>query len=151
MDDTLLHEADFAGRIPVREDLIDHLRNGKVAGKEISGGHNEKNFMQTLDSAKGTLVSRTEVAPGIYEIEYRLPKGSGKTPKTKTVYDPKVHDDISMGNSAQEAAAKGMIQYQIDRNPRQYVIVNGISFYVPVNKDSGSIRTVFPSFPKVKK
>ncbi|WP_241822777.1 CdiA family toxin C-terminal domain-containing protein, partial [Herbaspirillum sp. C7C8] len=82
---------------------------------------------------------------------YRLPKGSGKTPKTKTVYDPKVHDDISMGNSAQEAAAKGMIQYQIDRNPRQYVIVNGISFYVPVNKDSGSIRTVFPSFPKVKK
>ncbi|WP_349627575.1 hemagglutinin repeat-containing protein [Herbaspirillum sp. C9C3] len=149
LDDKLLHEADFAGRIPVREDLIDHLRNGKIAGKEISGGHNEENFMQTLVSAKGTLVSRTEVAPGIYEIEYRLPKGSGKTPKTKTVYDPKVHDDISMGNSAQEAAAKGMIQYQSGegyKHPNGSMVldvqVNGINFKVPIN--NGRIPSVFP-------
>lgn len=55
-----------------------------------------------------------------------------------------------MGNMAQEAAAKGMIQYQIDGKMDQYVSINGISFYAPINSESRSIRTSFPFFPRIK-
>jgi filamentous hemagglutinin len=147
--DKMLPDADFAGRIPVRSNLVDHLMEATVSGKQISGGHNESNFMTALNNVKGTVVSTKEIAPGIREIEYRLPdKNYPNGFPTKTVYDPMVYSDTKMADMAQEAAARGMIQYQVTREPTQYVTVNGVKFEVPIKVIAGKpaeIRTVFPS------
>ncbi|WP_432239975.1 CdiA family toxin C-terminal domain-containing protein [Herbaspirillum robiniae] len=138
--------------IPVRQDLIEHLTAAKVSGKHISGGRNESNFMTTLNDAKGTVVSNTEIAPGVMEIEYRLANKSYLSKTTgleefpkKTVYDPKIYSDAKMADMAQEAAARGMIQYQVDGKLAQPIKINGIDFSVRINSNTRTIQTVFPS------
>jgi hypothetical protein len=152
LTDDMLAEADFAGRIPTRADLENHLVNAQVSGRQISGGHNMANFESTLVGAGGTMVAKTEIAPGVYEISYQLPKGANRTPETKTVYDPAVYSDAQMNGMASEAAARAQIQFQVTGEPEQYVKVGDIWFFAPVKVDklNGKVigtQTVFPRIP----
>lgn len=148
--DKLLPDADFAGRIPVRSDLIAHLTDAKVSGRQISGGHNESNFMAALNDAKGAVDGKTEIAPGVTEVQYKLPgKEYPNGFPTKTVYDPKVYSDTKIADMAQEAASKGMLKYmQGGYRPGDVldIPVNGINFQVPIkdlNKTPGGSASLY--------
>ena len=140
--DVLLPDADFLGRGVVRSDLTDHLVNATKSGKQISGGHDLKNFTSALNEAGGTVVSRVEKAPGIFEVQYKLPNAT--KPATKTVYDPSAYPD--MPDMANLAANKALTQYQLTRNLSPTVVVNGVKFSVPIRMQSGKpyVATAFP-------
>jgi filamentous hemagglutinin len=80
-----------------------------VSGRQFSGRHNMSNFDAALQSAGGTIVSKVEMAPGIYDVQYQPPKGMNREPETKTVYDPEVYSDSQMSSMASEAAARAQI------------------------------------------
>ncbi|WPB59205.1 CdiA family toxin C-terminal domain-containing protein [Xylophilus sp. GOD-11R] len=147
--DSMLAEADFAGRIPTRGDLENHLVNPTVSGRQISGGHNMNNFQNTLDGAGGTVISKKEVSPGIYEIEYFLPKGAGKEPQIKTVYDPSVYSDTQIIAMANEAAARAQINFQTTGIKDQHVLVNGVKFFTPIkiNAKTGKLMGIQTAYP----
>ena len=143
--DNMLPEANFAGQIPVRTDLESHLVNASVSGRQISGGHNMNSFDDVLANSGGAIVSKIEISPGIYDVKYYLPgKNYPAGYPTKTLYDPAIYSDAQMGMMARDAAAKGMIQYQVTGVAEQVVVINGVKFYVPINKATNSVRTVFP-------
>jgi hypothetical protein len=156
--DDMLAEADFAGRIPTRTDLQNHLINAQVSGKQISGGHNLVNFETTLQGAGGQIMSKVEIAPGVYEIEYKLANknytaNGVETLPRKTVYDPAVYSDSKMSSMATEAAARGQIQFQATGVKDQFVKVGDIWFFAPVKVEEATgkvlgTRTVFPARPK---
>jgi hypothetical protein len=56
---------------------------------------------------------------------------------------------MQMANMASEAAAKGIIGYQLTGNPKQFVTINGVTFSVPVSIRGGqpSVPTAFPTVP----
>lgn len=141
--DALQPEADFAGRGLVRADLSDHLLNGAPSGKQIAGSHDLNNFTTALSNAGGTELSRVEKAPGIYEIEYQLPKAT--KPATKTVYDPIMYPKMS--EIAETAASKALIQFQQTGELSSSVVVNGIKFTAPIRIKNGVpyVPTVFPT------
>lgn len=141
--DRLQPEADFAGRGLIREDLPTHLTNASQSGRQISGGHEIDNFITTLNDLGGTVRSRVEKAPGIYEIEYQLP-GAQKV-ATKTVYEPKMYP--RMTEIANTAASKGLINYQQTGDLSSSVIVEGIKFTVPIRIQNGVpyVPTVIPT------
>jgi filamentous hemagglutinin len=140
--DTLLPEAEFAGRGTIRSDLNEHVNNAVVSGKQISGGHNMVEFNKTLEDAGGTIIYKKEVANGIFEIQYQLPNGSKVA--TKTVYDPEIY--TNMPEMATMAANKALIQYQLTGKLAQKVTIDGIQFDVPIKIQNGVpyIATVFP-------
>jgi filamentous hemagglutinin len=157
-------EADFAGQLPVRPrdgpvppstpatetPLGKHLIEAQVVGSgpkaTISGGHNMSNFDDALNSAGGKINSSTEVAPGIYDIKYQLPNGKEQT---KTVYGPAKYSDQQMTNMASEAAAKGLMQYQLTGNPRQFVTVGEVTFFVPIRIPGKNFTPDNPAQPYV--
>ncbi|MDU8541280.1 MULTISPECIES: CdiA family toxin C-terminal domain-containing protein [Pseudomonas syringae group] len=138
--DNLLPDADFVGRGVVRTDLKDHLVDATRSGK--SGRHNMEIFMKELTESSGAISSKVEVAPGIYKVEYQLPKSTRDT--VKTVYDPKVYPD--MPNMANEAAYKALLQYQLTGNALQEVVVGKVRFQFPVNirGEQMYVPTAFP-------
>ena len=109
------------------------------------------NFDAVLASAGGQVTAKVEVAPGIYEIEYKLPKGMNRDPEIKTVYDPKVYSDAQMTSMASEAAARAQIQFQVTGGKEQYIQIGSVWFYAPINISTtgvvNGIRTVFPRVP----
>ncbi|MDS7694834.1 VENN motif pre-toxin domain-containing protein [Acinetobacter soli] len=158
-------EADFAGRIVIRPragitpsgtaqidtPLGKHLINGEVAGRKnqkvISGGHNSDNFYEVLNISGGKVIGNpTQVSKGIMDIKYQLPNGRVET---KTVYDPKVYTDKQMAVMANEAASKAIVNYGVDGNKIQHVIVNGITFRVPISSYKGTnyVPSAFPINP----
>ncbi|WP_261313705.1 hemagglutinin repeat-containing protein [Burkholderia ambifaria] len=141
--DTLLPDADFAGRGVVRSDLADHLVNPVPSGKQLSGGHDAANFEAALQDAGGTVISKNQTGPGIFEVQYQLP--GAKKPATKTIYDPAVYPD--MPNMASEAANKALVQYQLTGSTSQTVVVNGIEFAVPIRVTPGSPPSVPTAYP----
>lgn len=141
--DPLQPEADFSGRGTIRGDLTEHLVNPQISGKQISGGHDMNEFNMLLNKAGGTLVSKVETGPGIFEIQYQLPNAA--RPSTKTVYDPYMYPD--MPSMANLAANKALIQFQLTGIAEQNVIVNGVEFFVPIRTTPGkpvSIPTAYP-------
>ncbi|WP_285360132.1 filamentous hemagglutinin N-terminal domain-containing protein [Pseudomonas sp. fls2-241-TYG-175] len=140
--DNLLPEADFVGRGSVRPDLKDHLVDPILSGKQISGGHDLEKFEQAMNVYSGTTISKAEIAPGIFKVEYQLP--NSKRSALKTVYDPKVYPD--MPSMANEAAHKALIQYQATGKMSQEVVVGNIKFQVPVNirGEDMYVPTAFP-------
>lgn len=105
-----------------------------------------------LNDAGGTVVSKTEIAPGVYEIQYQLPNKiypGGELP-TKTVYDPTIYSDTKMADMASEAAAKAQIQFQVTGGKVQQVLVNGVTFEVRFDTWNGvkTVVTAFPAKPK---
>ncbi|WP_254699954.1 CdiA family toxin C-terminal domain-containing protein [Trinickia violacea] len=140
--DDLLPDADFAGRGNVRPDLTDHLTNAGLSGKQISGGHDMNNFVSALNDAGGTILSQTENAPGIYEVQYQLPNAT--KPATKTIFDPSVYPN--MADMASTAAGKALMQYQMTGSTVQTVVVDGVQFSVPIKMQNGVpyVPTAFP-------
>lgn len=141
--DTLLSEADFAGRGVVRDDLANHLTFPSISGKQIAGGHDLNEFNLALNKAGGTVLSKIETGPGIYEIQYRL-SNSTKT-AIKTVYDPAIYPD--MQSMANMAANKALLEYQRTGNAELNVVINGVEFFVPVKVLQGQapkVPTVYP-------
>ncbi|WP_228270355.1 hemagglutinin repeat-containing protein [Acinetobacter colistiniresistens] len=158
-------EANFAGQVPIRPrdghtpagtsqvdtPLGKHLINGEVAGRKnqkvISGGHNSDNFYDVLNSNGGKVIGNpTQVSKGITDIKYQLPNGRIET---KTVYDPKVYSDKQMAIMANEAASKAILNYGVNGNKIQHVIVNGITFRVPISSYKGTnyVPSAFPINP----
>ncbi|MES2974160.1 MAG: hemagglutinin repeat-containing protein [Pseudomonadota bacterium] len=157
-------EANFAGQIPVRPrdgipspgtpvtqtPLGTHLIEAQVVGKGknavISGGHNMENFTTALTSAGGAVISKIEVSPGIYQINYQFPGGKIQP---KTVFDPSIYSNLQMANMASEAAARGIVQWGVNGNVVQFVDVDGVAFRVPIAIRDGkaSVPTAFPVSP----
>lgn len=88
----------------------------------------------------------TQVSKGITDIKYQLPNGRVET---KTVYDPKVYSDKQMATMANEAASKAIVNYGVNGNKIQHVIVNGITFRVPISSYKGTnyVPSAFPINP----
>ncbi|MCU6498322.1 hemagglutinin repeat-containing protein [Rugamonas sp. A1-17] len=141
--DALLPDADFAGQFVPRPDLEKHLIDATVSGKQISGGHDMESFKTALNDAGGTEISRTEVAPGIYEVEYQLPKA--KKSAEKTLFDPKMYPDMPAMTSA--AANKALMNYQITGEVVQKVTINGMKFNVNIKVTAGAPATVRTAYP----
>jgi hypothetical protein len=155
-------DADFAGQIPVRPrdgrvsegtpvtetPLARHLIEANVSsnGKLVEGGHNMSNFDAAVTGAGGSVTSRREVAPGIWELTYQLPGGKEQP---KTVYDPARYSDTQMANMANEAAARGLMQYQVTGNREQVVVVNGVTFFVPIRVPGKNVGPASPAQPYV--
>ncbi|MDR2155129.1 MAG: CdiA family toxin C-terminal domain-containing protein, partial [Burkholderiaceae bacterium] len=140
--DALLPDADFLGRGVVRSDLTDHLVNATTSGKQISGGHDLNNFTTALNDAGGSIVSKIETAPGIYEVKYQLPNAAKLA--VKTIYDPAVYPN--MLDMANTAASKALYQYQSTGNISQVVVVDGVNFSVPIRIQNGQpyVPTAYP-------
>ena len=141
--DPLLSEADYAGRGTVRVDLTDHIVNPQISGKQISGGHDIYEFNMLLNKAGGTVISKVETGPGIYEIYYQLPIAN--KPSVKTVFDPVQYPD--MDNMANIAANRGLLEYQRTGNAAPIIQVNGVNFDIRIAVRPGeppSVRTAFP-------
>lgn len=145
--DRMLPEADFAGRVPVRTDIEQHLINGEVSRRQIAGAHNMHSFEDILRDAGGTM-SKVELSPGIYEVSYRLPKFANGPMQKKTVYDPAIYSDERMAGMAAEAANRGGLGYAANGNVTQIVRVGDVKFNVTVKVDQNGravgVRTVYP-------
>jgi filamentous hemagglutinin len=114
-----------------------------MSGKQISGGHNINEFNMVLNKAGGTVVSKVETGPGIYEIQYQLPNSN--KPAVKTVFDPVRYPN--MENMANTAANRALLEYQLTGNSAPIIQVNGINFDVRIAVRPGeppSVRTAFP-------
>jgi filamentous hemagglutinin len=143
--DELLADADFAGQLAGRTDIVDHLINPGISGKQISGGHDFTSFKTALTNAGGVIVGTpVETGTGIYSVEYQLP--NSKKPFTKTVYDPALYPE--MPSMTVEAVNKALVQYQITGNVNQTVVVKGVKFTVPISLKPNlppTVRTAYPS------
>jgi len=131
--DALLPDADFLGRGVVRSDLEDHLINARVIGKQISGGHDLTNFNIALNEVGGTVLTKVEKGPGIYEIQYQLSNSTKIA--TKTVFDPLVYPNMS--EMANTAANRALTQYQLTGSLSQEIVVNNVRFSVPITIRNG--------------
>ncbi len=133
---------------PLGKHLIDATVNKK--SKVISGGHNSDNFYEILNANGGKVVGQpTQISEGIIEVKYQLPNGKIQP---KTIYDPKVYSDAQMANMANQAAAKAIVNYGASGKTQQNVVINGITFRVPIDTRSGvpQVPTSFPINPNSK-
>lgn len=141
--DTLLPEADFTGRGVMRADLADHLAYPSISGRQIAGGHDINEFNVALNKAGGTVVSKVETGPGIYEIKYLMPNSN--KPSLKTVFDPAQYSNMEI--MANTAANRALLEYALTGNAAPIIKVNGINFDVRIAVRLGeppAVRTVFP-------
>ena len=143
---------------PSSPDLANHLKTVERfnAGDGVVGGHN----IDSLDQAYRDhsldpdiyVDSTTEIFPGVYELEYRVPRlePDGITLKpdqtnlkvrTKTVYDPAVISDADMLIWAEDAM---MDPHPVPNRPNLYegVAPNGLKFNGYLN--NGQWTSIFP-------
>jgi filamentous hemagglutinin len=137
---------------PIAKHLIDAQVNTNRQGlpSSINGGHNMDNFNQTLQANGGQVVgSPKEVAPGIYQVEYRLPGTAQNKVETKTIYDPAKYTDVQMASMANEAVGRAIYQWNAGggTSRKEFVTVNGIKFEVPIGSYRGQVYvpTAYPS------
>jgi hypothetical protein len=137
---------------PIAKHLIDvEIKTFKGQPSSISGGHNMDNFNQAVRANGGQVQGAPkEVAPGIFEIEYKMPGTVGKNP-TKTAYDPAKYSDAQMASMANEAVGRAIYQWNKAGTGKvpdiQFVDVNGIKFEVPISSHKGQVYvpTAYPS------
>jgi filamentous hemagglutinin len=140
----LLADADFAGQLAGRPDMVEHLTTAKISGKQISGGHDLNTFNDALAANGGAILGKPkELAPGIFYVEYSI-KNSEKS-AFKTVYDPTIYPN--MPSMTVDAVNRGLVRYQIDGNLEQLVVVNGVQFNVQVSLKPGSAPSVRTAYP----
>lgn len=109
------------------------MQRNPVSPAPWSGGHEIGYFTIALNEAGGKVLSRSEKALGIYEIEYQMP-GASKS-ATKTVYDPVVYPNMT--ELVNVAANKALMQYQQTGDLSISVVVEGIKFTVPIRVQNG--------------
>jgi hypothetical protein len=135
---------------PIAKHLIDvEIKTFKGQPSSISGGHNMDNFNQAVRANGGQVQGAPkEVAPGIFEIEYKMPGTVGKNP-TKTVYDPAKYSDAQMASMANEAVGRAIYQWNKNGgiNSKEFVEINGVKFEVPISSYKGQVYvpTAYPS------
>jgi len=134
-----------------RRDLPQHLAgpDGFRSDGKLNGTHNQDNAMSALASrgaykvpvlAKGKpgyTVTPTGT-DGILELRYQVRNPTSGILKhdAKTVYDPAVHSDQSMLQSALKAGEKAFSQYKADTSTRRFdVNQDGIKFRAHINFD----------------
>ena len=161
-------DASFAGGVPVRprdgktpagtaqtdtpigQHLIQaEIKTIKGQPSAIAGGHNIDNFNQALQTNGGQVIGKpVEVAPGIYQVEYRLPGTVGKN-EFKTVYDPAKYTDAQMASMANEAVGRAIYQWNNSGGvgSKEFVVVNGVKFEVPISSYKGQVYvpTAYPA------
>ena len=164
-------DSNFAGGVPVRPrdgvvlpgtaqidtPIAKHLIEAEIKTNRqgqattVSGGHNMDNFNQILQTNGGQVIGTPrEVAPGIYQVEYRLPGTRHGEVETKTVYDPAKYSDAQMASMANEAVGRAVYQWNKTGTKVpdiQFVEVNGIKFEVPISvyKKQVYVPTAYPS------
>jgi filamentous hemagglutinin len=122
---------------------VEHLANPQISEKQISGGHDINEFNTLLNKAGGTVISKIETGPGIYEIQYQLPNANRSA--IKTVFDPVMYP--SMNNMINTVANRALLEYQRTGNTAPVIQLNGINFDVRIAVRPGeppSVRTAFP-------
>ena len=141
------------------QDSIDHLRQEKIRGKNVDGGHNLQSFENTITKNGGTLeesvisIREHPTIKGIYDYEYKVPDGKGgyKAPaqKAKTVYNPKegVSDsDIiqwaneAFNNPGRKTGGQGISGLKIGGQAS-----NGLWFEGYINEATGEIKVFYPT------
>jgi hypothetical protein len=157
-------EANFAGGVPVRPrdgytpqgtpqtdtSIGQHLIKAEVTtgrNPSISGGHNADNFYDTLKAKNGQIIGTpTQIGDGLVNVKYKLPNG---IEQTKTIYDPKVHSDTKMASMANDAVSRAIANFNATGNRIQVVVVDGVTFRVPISKYKGGIYvpSAFPVKP----
>ena len=119
----------------------------------IVGGHNMDAFEKFAGENNVLIVSKAEISKGIYNIQYRAPKldrdlnftGEHKSPKIKTVYDPKIYSDEDILSLGQAAAAKKYREKYTEGGQRVYSSEkDGISFRIYENEVKGMIENIHP-------
>jgi len=139
--------------------LIGHntkIDTGTGPGRSISGSHNMESF-NAASKATGILeLSRIEVAPGIYQVEYRVPKRnsaneiipgeykSGK-PHKKTIYDDNVHSDADI--AAKSAEAGRNLTFEEGNRNSNPITIDGLQFIGYRDLDTGEITNVHLRWP----
>lgn len=137
-----------------RSDLPQHLAgpDGFKSNGQLLGTHNLDNATTELESRGARQVPTLKpgqpgytVTPtgthGISEIKYQVRNPeTGKLAKgTKTAYDPAVHSDRSMLESAQKAGEKAFAKYKADPSSTKFdVSQDGINFRVYINFDKAT-------------
>lgn len=140
---------------PIAQHLIEaDVRLDKKSGlaSEITGGHNMDNFNSTLQANGGQVIGTpVEVAPGIYQVEYRLPGTKAGDTYVKTVYDTAKYSDQQMATMANDAVSRAIYQWNKAGTGKvpdiQYVNVNGVKFAVPIRSYQGKVYvpTAYPA------
>lgn len=144
----------FDKPVVLTDDSVRHLRQEKIKGKSISGGHNLTSFENTITKNGGKVEEsvikkvRHPTIDGIYDITYRVPDGHGgykeiyKTPKT--VYDPSKISDSQIVQWANEAFNG------TERKVRDGVIQgrasNGLLFEGFIDEETGAVSVFYPKF-----
>jgi hypothetical protein len=145
-------EADFAGNVGNlrqhnQDSLSEHMVNARLTdkGDSIYGGHDMSNFYRQLDESGGNLTEPpVQIAPGMYDVKYKLPTTRESFTPRKTLYDPEVYPN--MANLAEAAGHKALTQFKLTGNLPETTTVGGIVFKTPINT-RGDIPTVPSVFP----
>ena len=134
-----------------RSDLPQHLAgpDGFTSSGTLHGTHNLDNATAALESRGAHQVPELETGQpgytmrptdtdGISEIRYQVRDPATGTLRrgAKTVYDPAVHSDQSMLQSAQKAGAEAFGRYTADPSSTRFnVTQDGINFRAYINFD----------------
>ena len=134
--------------VAFRSDLKQHLAGfDGISKTKVLGTHNADNFYALQNTHQLKIVGETEVAHGIKQVEYQLPRkdaagnltGEYKKVEVKTVYDPAVYSDDLMLNYAQKAAARGYSQgvknFYETGNRFYNSSFDGVDFRIALDKD----------------
>ncbi|WP_353400600.1 CdiA family toxin C-terminal domain-containing protein, partial [Hydrogenophaga sp. 5NK40-0174] len=149
--DGLVPEGTAQVDTPIGKHLIEAEINFNRKGQpsKIAGGHNMQNFDAMLQANGGQIMgSPVPLAPGIYQVEYRLPGTVGKN-QIKTVYDSNIYSDAQMSTMANDAVGKAVYQWNKGggTSSMEIVEVGGIKFEVPISSFKGTVYvpTAYPA------
>ncbi|HDL7824942.1 TPA: contact-dependent inhibition toxin CdiA [Yersinia enterocolitica] len=132
-----------------------HLANfdGFTQKTGIKGAHNADEFYTAANQHHVKIISATPGSvKGITQITYQIPAydragkviGYKAAELPKTIYDPKVFTDQKMLDLGQRASAIGYKDAMISKNGTANAIVEGITFRIYVDKNTGMVRNFHP-------
>ncbi|EMJ3186564.1 CdiA family toxin C-terminal domain-containing protein, partial [Yersinia enterocolitica] len=119
----------------------------------IKGAHNADEFYIAANQHHVKIISETPGSvKGITQITYQIPAydragkviGYKAAELPKTIYDPKIFTDQKMLDLGQRASAIGYKEAMISKNGTANAIVEGITFRIYVDKNTGMVRNFHP-------
>ncbi|HDL6958345.1 TPA: contact-dependent inhibition toxin CdiA [Yersinia enterocolitica] len=119
----------------------------------IKGAHNADEFYIAANQHHVKIISEIPGSvKGITQITYQIPAydragkviGYKAAELPKTIYDPKIFTDQKMLDLGQRASAIGYKEAMISKNGTANAIVEGITFRIYVDKNTGMVRNFHP-------
>ncbi len=119
----------------------------------IKGAHNADEFYIAANQYHVKIISEIPGSvKGITQITYQIPAydragkviGYKAAELPKTIYDPKVFTDQKMLDLGQRASAIGYKEAMVSKNGTANAIVEGITFRIYVDKNTGMVRNFHP-------